>query len=102
MPTCQLCKHDFRSLRFNTEHIGICLGCVNTLNNSQSQRARRKLASAELLARGMRRNASRIFCSMSRVCVFEQSEPLAISKQLMLAHCPVGSTGFLENTDNAT
>lgn len=57
MPTCQLCKRDFRSLRFNTEHIGICVRCVNTLNNSPEPARFAEARLGELLARGMRRNA---------------------------------------------
>lgn len=59
MPTCRICKHTFKALRFQTEHIDICTRCVNTLNESPEPASKAQARLAEMLARGMRRNAER-------------------------------------------
>ena len=59
MPTCRICKHAFKALRFQTEHIDICTRCVNTLNESPEPASKAQARLSEMLARGMRRNAER-------------------------------------------
>lgn len=59
MPTCRICKHTFKTLKFQTEHIEICTRCVNTLNESPEPASAAQARLAEMLARGMRRNAER-------------------------------------------
>lgn len=59
MPACRICKHTFKTLRFQTEHIDICTRCVNTLNESPEPASKAQGRLAEMLARGMRRNAER-------------------------------------------
>lgn len=59
MPNCRICQHSFATLKFNTEHIGICTRCVNTLNDSPEPAANAEQRFAEKLARGMLRNAER-------------------------------------------
>lgn len=59
MPTCRICLRTFKSLRFETEHIGICTRCVNTLNDSPEPAKNAEARFAEKLARGMQRNAER-------------------------------------------
>lgn len=58
MPTCQICKRGFNALKFETEHIGICTRCVNTLNDAPEPAKNAELRLGELLARGMLRNAN--------------------------------------------
>ncbi|MDA7087121.1 HNH endonuclease [Pseudomonas sp. SA3-5] len=57
MPTCRICQHTFKSLKFQTEHIDICTRCVNTLNESPEPAKNAEARFAEKLARGMLRNA---------------------------------------------
>lgn len=57
MPTCRICQHTFKSLRFQTEHIDICTRCVNTLNDSPEPAKNAEVRFAEKLARGMLRTA---------------------------------------------
>lgn len=52
-----MCKHEFKKLRFHTEDISICTRCVNTLNDSPAPAVKYKKEFAEMLARGMLRNA---------------------------------------------
>lgn len=59
MPTCRICQHTFKSLKFQTEHIDICTRCVNTLNESPEPAKNAEARFAEKLARGMQRNAER-------------------------------------------
>lgn len=57
MPACRICRHDFNSFKFKTEHISICTRCVNTLNDSPEPARNSEVLLAEKLARGMQRNA---------------------------------------------
>ena len=59
MPTCRICQHSFATLKFQTQHIGICTRCVNTLNESPEPAVNAEQRLAEKLARGMLRNAER-------------------------------------------
>lgn len=59
MPTCRICQHTFKSLKYQTEHIGICTRCVGTLNNTPEPAKNAEARLSELLARGMQRNAER-------------------------------------------
>lgn len=59
MPECQICKHDFKKLKFSTEHIKICTRCVNSLNESPEPASSAQARFAEMLKRGMERNAQR-------------------------------------------
>ncbi|HDP4830715.1 HNH endonuclease [Pseudomonas aeruginosa] len=59
MPTCRICQHTFKSLKFQTEHIDICTRCVNTLNESPEPAKSAEARFAEKLARGMLRNFER-------------------------------------------
>lgn len=59
MPTCRLCKHTFKTLRFQTAHIDVCTRCINTLNESPEPAIHAQSRLAEMLSRGMRRNAER-------------------------------------------
>lgn len=59
MPTCRICKHTFKALRYQTEHIDICTRCVNTLNESPEPANKAQARLAEMLARGMHRNTER-------------------------------------------
>lgn len=59
MPTCRICQHTFKSLKFQSEHINICTRCVNTLNESPEPARSAEARFAEKLARGMQRNAER-------------------------------------------
>ena len=59
MPSCRICKHTFKTLKFQTEHIDICTRCVNTLNESPEPASKAQGRLAEMLARGMRKNAER-------------------------------------------
>jgi hypothetical protein len=57
MSTCRICLKSFKKLRFNTEHIGICGRCINTLNDAPEPAKNAEARLADMLARGMRRNA---------------------------------------------
>lgn len=57
MPTCRICLKSFQKLKFNTEHIGICGRCINTLNDTPEPAKNAEARLADMLARGMRRNA---------------------------------------------
>lgn len=59
MPKCQMCKRDFKKLRFHTEDIRICTRCVNTLNESPAPASTYKKEFSEMLSRGMLRNAQK-------------------------------------------
>ena len=59
MPTCRICLHTFKSLKFQTEHIAICTRCVGSLNRSPVPAKNAEAELAEMLARGMQRNAER-------------------------------------------
>ena len=59
MSECRICRHTFKALKFTTEHIGICTRCVNTLNASPDPASKAQARLAEMLARGMHRNAER-------------------------------------------
>ena len=59
MPTCRICQHTFKSLKFQTEHIDICTRCVGSLNRSPVPAKNAEAELAEMLARGMQRNAER-------------------------------------------
>lgn len=59
MTTCRICLKDFNKIKFHTEHIAVCGRCVNTLNESPEPAREAELRLAEMLARGMRRNAER-------------------------------------------
>jgi predicted Zn finger-like uncharacterized protein len=59
MATCQLCKREFSSVRFDTADISVCLRCVNSLNGSPQPAAAAIGRLGELLARGMQRNIER-------------------------------------------
>ena len=59
MPTCRICQHIFKALKFQTEHIDICTRCVGTLNRSPEPAKNAEARLAEMLARGIRRNAER-------------------------------------------
>lgn len=63
MDTCQICKHDFGTLRFKTERIKICARCVNTLNDFNEPAIQARMRIREMLARGMERNALRDLAS---------------------------------------
>ena len=102
MPTCQLCKHDFRSLRFNTEHIGICLRCVNTLNNSPEPARAAEARLGELLARGMRRNASQDLLSDVASVRVRAERTLSNFEAAYARALPGWINRLLENTDNTT
>jgi hypothetical protein len=57
MPACRICLHTFKSLKFETEHIGMCTRCVNTLNESPEPAKNAEARLAQMLKRGMQRNA---------------------------------------------
>ena len=57
MPSCRICQNAFQSLKFETEHISICVRCVNTLNGSPEPATYAAARLAEKLKRGMFRNA---------------------------------------------
>lgn len=57
MPRCQICQREFRALRFQTEHIGICTRCVNTLNEFDEPAIEAEKRIREMLSRGMLRRA---------------------------------------------
>ena len=59
MAICRICQHSVKSLKFQTEHIGICTRCVNTLNGSSEPARNAEERLAEKLGRGMQRNAER-------------------------------------------
>lgn len=59
MSECRICRHTFKALKFKTEHIGICTRCVNSLNGQQAPASLAQARLAEMLARGMSRNAER-------------------------------------------
>lgn len=59
MPTCRICQHTFKTLKFQTDDIGVCTRCVNTLNNSPEPAEKAEARLADKLARGMQRNAER-------------------------------------------
>ena len=59
MSECRICRHTFKALKFKTEHIDICTRCVNTLNATPEPAIKAQERLAEMLARGMLRNAER-------------------------------------------
>lgn len=59
MAECQLCKRDFRRLKFVTEHIKVCTRCVNSLNEFSEPAIHAQNRLGDMLARGMERNALR-------------------------------------------
>ena len=59
MPTCRICLHEFKSLRFQTEHISVCTRCVNTLSSTPEPAKNAEARLLEKLMRGMQRNAER-------------------------------------------
>jgi hypothetical protein len=56
---CQLCLRTFRHLKFATEHIAICGRCAGYLNASPEPAKFAEQRLADMLARGMIRNAER-------------------------------------------
>lgn len=59
MAECQVCKRDFKRLKFVTHRIKVCLRCVNTLNDIAEPAIHAQIRLGELLAKGMERNAQR-------------------------------------------
>lgn len=59
MPTCRVCLHEYRRLYLASARLGICGRCVKTLNGNPEVAQHAEARVAELLARGMRRNAER-------------------------------------------
>jgi 5-methylcytosine-specific restriction endonuclease McrA len=59
MADCQLCKRDFRQLKFETDHIKVCTRCVKTLNDFSEPAIHAQNRLGEMLAMGMKRNALR-------------------------------------------
>lgn len=59
MPTCRVCLHEYKRLYLSSARIGICGRCVNSLNGNPEVAQHAEARVAELLARGMRRNAER-------------------------------------------
>ncbi len=57
MPRCQICQREYRTLRFQTEHIGICTRCVNTLNEFDEPAIESEKRIREMLSRGMLKRA---------------------------------------------
>ncbi len=57
MPDCQICKHTFKKLKFATDHIKICTRCVNSLNENPEPASHAQSRFADMLKRGMERNA---------------------------------------------
>lgn len=59
MAVCQVCKRDFKRLKFVTNRIKVCVRCVNTLNDIAEPAINAQIRLGELLAKGMERNALR-------------------------------------------
>jgi len=58
VPKCRICLRDFKRLHFKTERIGICARCVNSLNESAELAEAAQARIADMLRRGMVRNAT--------------------------------------------
>lgn len=55
--TCRICLHTFKTLRFSSKHISICTRCTNTLNQTPEPALAAETRLAEMLSRGIQRNA---------------------------------------------
>lgn len=102
MATCQLCKHEFRSLRYNTEDISICVRCVNTLNESPEPASVAIGRLAEMLARGMRRNIERSLNSDDAFVQERARRRLADFEREHVAALPRWINNLLKNSANST
>lgn len=59
LTACRICLKGFKALKFQTNRIAICVRCVNTLNESPEPAIQAQDRLADMLARGMLRNAHR-------------------------------------------
>ena len=59
LTSCRICLKEFKALKFQTNRIAICVRCVNTLNKSPEPAIQAQDRLADMLARGMLRNAHR-------------------------------------------
>lgn len=57
MPDCRVCLRTFQALKFKTKHIGICGRCVSSVNAAEEPASVAMAKVAEMLLRGMERNA---------------------------------------------
>jgi HNH endonuclease len=57
MSTCQVCLRQYHTLKFQTERIKICGHCVSMINSAAKPASVAQADLAELLERGIRRNA---------------------------------------------
>jgi len=59
MPTCRICLHSYKRLKYETKDIAICKRCVSVLNESPEPAKFALERWTEKLANGMRRNAEK-------------------------------------------
>jgi hypothetical protein len=102
MATCQICKREFRSLRFDTEDISICVRCVNTLNGSPEPASHAIDRLAEMLARGMHRNIERDLLSDDGLVKERAQRRRANFDQEHAAALPGWINKLLKDSSNST
>lgn len=102
MLTCRICQKEFKKLKFKSDHIEICVRCVNSFNTSPEPAIRALERLKEMLARGMQRNASRDLESEDEWKRRRAREILEDFESALNAALPGWLNRLLANKENTT